>query len=155
MIFAPEMFKIRFGDKPAYKILNFNEKLTVLLADSIITANNSFKERLIKKYNIEPEKCVVAYNGPNENFEPVKTDDLIKKYEGKKIILYVGLMTVTDNIEILIEVAKKIIIDEKRNDCKFILLGDGDVRSKMEKLANDYGISRKYRILLVWLIIKK
>ncbi len=139
---APEMFNIRFSNKLIYKILNYNEKLTVLLADSIITVNKTFKERLIKKFNVPSEKCEVAYNGPYENFEPIKSDVLISKFKGKKIILYVGLMTITDSIEIIIEVAKKIIIDEKRTDCQFILLGDGDVRLKMEHQANEYGISK-------------
>ncbi len=137
---SPEMFKVRFGDNFLFKILNFNERLTVYLSDSIITANISFQQRLIKKYNIRPEKCVVAYNGPSENFEPIKSEELNDKYKNKKIILYVGLMTVTDNIEIIIEVAKSIVLDEKREDCHFILLGDGDVRHKMEKLAEGFGI---------------
>ena len=49
-------------------------------------------------------------------------------------------MTVTDNIEVILEIAKEIIVHEKRNDFVFVLLGDGDVRSKMEKLAIDYNI---------------
>ena len=40
---SPEMFNIRFSSRLVYRILTFNEKLTVALADSIITANNSFK----------------------------------------------------------------------------------------------------------------
>ena len=50
-------------------------------------------------------------------------------------------MTITDNIEIVIEVAKKIIKEEKRDDCLFVLLGDGDVRRNMEELSKQYAIS--------------
>ena len=50
-------------------------------------------------------------------------------------------MTVNDNIEIIIEAANKIINEQKREDCIFVLLGDGDVRKKMEELAQDYGIN--------------
>ena len=105
------------------------------------------KEILIKKYNVRSEKCTVAYNGPYENFQSVKSNELIKKYENKKIILYVGLMTITDNIEIIIEAARKIIVEEKRNECQFILLGDGDVRTKMEKMSYNYGISENVNFI--------
>ncbi len=137
---APEMFQIRFKNNLVHKILNLNEKLTVLFSNYIITVNQTFKERLIIKYNIPPEKCVVVYNGPYENFEPVKSDELINKYKDKKIILYVGLMTITDNIEIIIEAAKMILREEERTDCHFILIGEGDVRASMEQLSSQYRI---------------
>ncbi len=146
---APEMFKIRFGVHPSesttinfiYNILKLNEKLTIKFSDAVITANRSFKAKLIKIYNIKDEKCVVVYNGPNENFIPKKNEELIDKYRNKKIILYVGLMTVTDNIEVVIEAAKKIIIDANRKDCVFILLGDGDVKLEMQSLSKKLNVS--------------
>ena len=142
------MFTVRFGSKSKqnisgkilYRILNLSEKLTVLFSNFIVTTNITFKERLIKKYHISEDKCVVVYNGPKDNFEPIKNLEIIEKYKAKKIILYIGLMTVTDNIEIIIEVAKLVIDEGKRSDCHFILLGDGDVRKDMESLSEQYGI---------------
>ncbi len=51
-------------------------------------------------------------------------------------------MTINDNIEIIIEAAKRIIIDHKKSECIFILLGDGDVKEKLEIEANKLGVKK-------------
>lgn len=136
---APEMSFIKYKSKIIKKVLLFNEKLTVKLSDAIIVANKTFKKRLKNQWGTNPEKCTVVYNGPTEDFIPIKNLELLKKYQSKKIILYVGLMTVNDNIEVILDVAKNLI--KKENNLHFILVGDGDVRTKMEQLSKFYGIS--------------
>ena len=46
-------------------------------------------------------------------------------------------MTINDNIEIIINAANKLINVLNRDDLFFILLGDGDVRKKMEGMVID------------------
>jgi glycosyltransferase involved in cell wall biosynthesis len=138
---APEMYKLKFKNKFIYKILLLNEKLSVRIADAVIVVNNSFNERLKKLWGLESGKCLVVTNGPLKSFEPKENPALRKKYDGKKNILYVGLMTINDNIEVIIQTANRLINDLGRKECFFILLGDGDVRKKMEEMATNYHLN--------------
>ena len=138
---APEMYRLKFKNQYLYQLLLLNEKLSVMFADSIIATNNSFKKRLIEKWGMKNEKCSVIPNGPSKDFISKKNEDLEEKYYNRKIILFVGLMTVNDNIEVVIESARKIINEYNRKNCYFVLLGDGDVREKMEKLAEEYQLT--------------
>ena len=135
---APEMFKIKFKNKFVYKILQWNEKLSVKMADGIIVVNNSFRERLETLWGLNSEKCFIVANGPRKDFEPKNNPMLRNKYRGKKNILYIGLMSINDSIEVIINAANKLINVLRRNECFFILLGDGDVRKKMEEMVINY-----------------
>jgi glycosyltransferase involved in cell wall biosynthesis len=138
---SPEMFKIRFQNKLIFKLLLLNEKLTVRFSDAIIVVNYSFRKRLEERWGLKNKNCFVIYNGPEENFNSLKNDSLIEQYKGKHIILYVGLMAVTDCIEVIVEAAEKIVNEYKRKDCCFILLGDGDIRGRLEKDVVNKGLS--------------
>ncbi len=140
---APEVAKIKFGSNFFYKLLLLNEKLTVKNTDGIIVVNNSFKQRLIKRYNIDENLCEIVYNGPPEHFESKPNEQLIEKYKNHKVVLYIGLMAASDNINVIIEAAKKIVFTHGRKDIKFLLVGDGYARTSLEELTerenlNDY-----------------
>jgi glycosyltransferase involved in cell wall biosynthesis len=138
---SPEMFNIRFKNRFLYNILLWNERMTVKFSDSIIVVNSSFKKRLEEKWGFNKKSCSIIYNGPLKRFSPERNDEIIKRYNNLNVILYVGLMTVTDNIEVIIDTAKRIILDYNRKDCCFVLLGDGSVREKLEKEVYELGIS--------------
>jgi len=140
---APEMSHSKFQSNLIYKLLLINEKLSVKFADAIIVVNKTFKQRLIEKWNINPDKCIVVYNGPPKEFMPIKNDELINQYIDKKIVLYIGLMTVNDHIEVIINVANELINKRGKNNIHFILVGDGDVRKQMEELSNSYNLDNK------------
>ena len=135
---APEMSRSKFQSNIIYKMLMFNERLSAKLSDAIIVVNNTFKERLIDKWSIQRDKCHVVYNGPPEDFTPIDNQTLLEQYKDKKVVLYVGLMTVNDHIEIIVEAAKEIVINKGKTDTQFIIVGDGDVRSQMEDLVHAY-----------------
>ena len=141
---APEMYRINEGkDKNfIYKVLLWCEKLTVKCSSAIITTNRSIKDRLETMWGIGSRPCAIVYNGPNESFLPKKNEQLVKKYAGKKIILYIGEMAVVDSIDVIIDVAEDLIQKKGRTDCHFILVGDGPERKRLEKLSKDKGLSK-------------
>ncbi len=134
---APEVAKIKFGSNFFYKLLLLNEKLTVKNTDGIIVVNNSFKKRLIEMYNINEELCEIVYNGPPENFDSKPNQYLIEKYKDYKVVLYIGLMAASDNINVIIEAAEKIVFEHGKKDVKFLLVGDGYARASLEKLSGE------------------
>jgi glycosyltransferase involved in cell wall biosynthesis len=136
---SPETYENKYGRGFPYKILLLNEYLSVLFSNHIITVNESCKNRSIKKWG-DRKKYTVIYNGPHGSFEAVKNNELIKKYSGKKVVLFVGLMTKNDNIEVIIDAADIIINKDKRKDIMFILLGTGDVLDDMKQAARKRGL---------------
>ena len=138
---APEVAKIKFQSNFFHKLLLLNEKLTVKNADGIIVVNNSFKKRLIERYNIDENLCEIVYNGPPEHFESKPNEQLIEKYKNHKVVLYIGLMAASDNINVIIEAAKKIVFIHGRKDIKFLLVGDGYARNSLEELTNEENLN--------------
>ncbi len=144
---APEVAKIKFGGNFFYKLLLFNEKLTVKNADGIIVVNNSFKKRLIERYNINENLCEIVYNGPPEHFDSKPNEQLIEKYKNHKVVLYIGLMAASDNINVIIEAAKKIVFTHGRKDIKFLLVGDGYARASLEELTDKENLNEYVEFL--------
>jgi glycosyltransferase involved in cell wall biosynthesis len=138
---APEMSMVKFHSRALKKMLMLNEKLTVKFADAVIVVNNNFKERLIAEWGTDKNKITVVYNGPHESFHVIQNDGISKKYKNKRVILYIGLMTVNDNIEVIINAANELINNQGKKDLHFVLIGDGDVRKKMEELAASFNIT--------------
>jgi glycosyltransferase involved in cell wall biosynthesis len=137
---SPEMFKVKYGSGVGCKLLSINERLTVLFAHAIIVVNESFKRRSINLWHAKEGKYYIVRNGPEESFVPHPNPILRLKYKNKKVVLYIGLMTVNDNIEIIVEIARLIIQKEKREDFVFILLGDGEVLESIRVLVRKYGL---------------
>ncbi len=137
---VPEMYALRFGKGFVYWILLLNEYLTALLADHIITVNSTFVRRSRKKWGLPEEKYTVVMNGPSKG--PVRTppQHLLERYRGSKVIVYVGLMSVNDHIDVVLELASDILLKHGRTECRCILIGSGDVEPRMRQLSRDMNI---------------
>lgn len=138
---VPEMYRNKFGEGMMYRFMRLNEYLSVLCSDIVIVTNTTFQKRSMKHWSITSDLYKVVYNGPLDSFNPQQNLELQERYKNKKVILYVGLMTKNDNIEIILEAAKKIIVDQHRTDCIFILLGGGDVENEMKSSVDALGLS--------------
>ena len=90
-------------------------------SDTIITVSN-FLKKLIKN-KINNTKTVKIFNGVSEEFKE-ETSEKERKY-----ITYVGELSSTKGVETLIEVSKKL------NE-EFLIIGDGNLRKKLEKKSN-------------------
>jgi len=124
-----------------YKFLNWNEHMTVKCANGIITTNTSILSRLQSLYCLGNKPCEVVYNGPAADFIPKTNDSLIKKYSGKRVILYIGEMAKVDCIEIIVDTANEIVNNHNYKECVFVLLGDGSDRPRLESLANQSNLA--------------
>ena len=136
---SPELFRVKFNNSLLYNLLLFNEKMTVQFADAIIAANTTFVKRLKRKWLLN-KPYEVVFNGPESSFSSKPNSELQKKYEGKKIALFVGLMSSDDNLEVIIEVAKEMVYSRNIKDVMFVLVGDGDCRVNIEKLAKSLNV---------------
>ncbi len=112
---------------------NFQKKFNNFLynqVDQVISVSNVSKHDIVANFPILKNKAVTIPIGI-ENYKMIMPEEL--KPSGKKHIIHVGGFTFEKNHEGLINIFEKIL--EECPDAHLHLLGDGPLRSKIEKLV--------------------
>jgi glycosyltransferase involved in cell wall biosynthesis len=139
--------------------LIFLEKLTSSLKDKIIV-NSEIDYQLARKYKIvSKEKLVKIYNGIDEdslNFFSkkeardyfsskfkVQSSKLDLKSQNSKFIGCVANFYKTKGLKYLIKAAYILDSRFKIKDLKFLIIGEGKEREKLEKLIKKYNLKEK------------
>ena len=110
-----------------WKIGRVIENFTYRNADKIIVISEDFKRNIMAK-GVPEEKIVVVYNWVDEEavkHVPREENKLFDKYgldRNKFYITYSGNIGLTQNMDMLLEVAKEL---EKEPDIQFVLIGEG------------------------------
>lgn len=125
-----------------WKVGRLFEDFTYNNADKIIVISEDFKKNIIQK-GVPEEKIVVINNWVDEN-EVINIDRseniLFKKFNldpNKFYLTYCGNIGLTQNMDLLLEVAKEL---ESIKDINFILFGDGAYKNNVEKIINNNNI---------------
>jgi glycosyltransferase involved in cell wall biosynthesis len=110
------------------------EKLILKLpVDMVHVVSNSTKEDLIR---INPKaKVTMIYNGLDFG-EGIKSNDI----EYQDYILYIGRLAVTKNLTIVILGFRTVV--QKFPNAKLIIVGEGGMRSELERLVKENGLER-------------
>ncbi len=116
------------------------EKEGMEYADKIIAVSNFTKNIIINNYHINPEKIEVVHNGIDfkENQSFVENIHKIKS-NNKKIVLFVGRLTLQKGPDYFIKAAKKIC--DHSNNIYFVISGSGDMEYQLIEEVARYGIS--------------
>ncbi len=129
----------------------FLERLTAKFTDKLICVS---KQDVLKglQHNIgDKNKYTVIRSGFNiARFKNSKVDkDTVKKKFGlplnKKIVGSVGRLSYPKDPETIVNIAS--LISKKRGDVIFVLVGDGDLRCKVEKLIMKSGLKERVYLL--------
>lgn len=125
-----------------WKIGRIVEKITYKYADKIIVISDDFRKNLIAK-GVPEEKIVVVYNWVDQNAVvnvPREQNKLIDKYSfdpNKFYVTYCGNIGLTQNMEMLVEVAKAV---EANEDIHFVLVGEGAFKKELEGIIEEKNI---------------
>ncbi|MBD3231755.1 glycosyltransferase [Candidatus Dependentiae bacterium] len=126
------------------------EKNGMQLADKVFAVSNYTKKRIIRYYKIDPNKIEIMHNAISitNGKNKLKIENEIKKRSLEKIkasrnkkILFLGRLTAQKGPEYFIKAALKVL--QHRKDVEFIIAGDGDMKSKLQKEVHNLGISKK------------
>jgi len=132
----------RTGGSPN-KLIYDEERLGMHAADCIIAVSHLTKNTIIEHYGIEPDKVMVVHNGVDINeFHkelPVALGEV--KLAGKKIVLFVGRITIQKGPDYFIQAAQRVLRYEP--NAVFVVSGSGDMEHRMIRLAADLGIGDK------------
>lgn len=122
-----------------WKIGRVIENFTYRNADKIIVISEGFKKNIMDK-GVPEEKIAVVYNWVDE--EAVKhvareENKLFDKYNldrSKFYITYSGNIGLTQNMDMLLEVAKEL---ESESDIHFVLIGEGAYKEKVKGIIQE------------------
>jgi glycosyltransferase involved in cell wall biosynthesis len=111
------------------------EKEAFEKADKIIAVSHYTKNNIVNNYFIDPSKVEVVHNAIE--YRGASNKKVIKK----KIVLFLGRLTLQKGADYFIRAAKKVL--EKRRDILFVIAGSGEMFPKLVDLACNLGIGDK------------
>lgn len=126
-----------------WKIGRVIEDFTYRNADKIIVISEDFKRNIMAK-GVPEEKIEVIYNWVDEEAVvdiPRQDNILFERYgldRNKFYVTYNGNIGLTQNIDMLMEVAKAL---EANEDIQFVLVGNGAYKDKLEEIIKERNIS--------------
>ncbi len=125
-----------------WKIGRAIENFTYRNADKIIVISEDFKQNIMAK-GVPEEKIEVVYNWVDEeSIVDIQREDnvLFDRYEldrSKFYITYNGNIGLTQNMDMLLEVAKEM---EYCEEIQFVLVGEGVYKEKVEQIIQEKNI---------------
>ena len=123
-----------------WKIGRIVEKITYRYADKIIVISEDFKKNIMAK-GVPEDKIVVVYNWVDQNKVvdvPREENKLFEIYgldRGKFYITYNGNIGLTQNMDMLLDVAKE--LQEEYEDIHFVLVGNGAYLDEVKRKVAD------------------
>lgn len=126
-----------------WKIGRVIENFTYRNADKIIVISEDFKKNIMAKGVLE-DKIVVVYNWVDQNAVvdiPRSENKLFAMYDldpSKFYVTYNGNIGLTQNMDMLLEVAKSL---EANEDIHFVLVGNGAYLEQVKQIVADRNIS--------------
>lgn len=126
-----------------WKVGRAVEKITYKYADKIIVISEDFKRNIMAK-GVPEEKIEVIYNWVDEKAVvdvPREENVLFDRYNldrNKFYISYCGNIGLTQNLQMLTEVAKTL---ESNEDIQFVLVGNGAYKQELEKIIKERNIT--------------
>ncbi|MFH1188601.1 MAG: glycosyltransferase family 4 protein [bacterium] len=114
-------------------------------ADAVIAVSNFTKNQIIKNYSASPEKVHVVHNAVE--YHDILTSGTLDekmagiKASGKKIVLFVGRITLQKGPDYFLRAAKRVI--EHYPNVMFVIAGSGDMERQMIEDAASLDIADK------------
>ena len=115
------------------------EQTGVREADGVIAVSNRAKRTIMENYSIPAEKISVVYNAIDA--DDSTSNGLAERHLKKKIVLFLGRITLQKGPDYFLEAANKVL--EKEPDVMFVMAGDGDMMYRMIERASDLSMGHK------------
>ncbi len=140
----PEFFRSRFpraANPLSYRLLRLQEKLSIALANEVLTVNEPLAERL-RRLGTRPERLTVILNSPDLRlFDPAAHPRRRFMADGKLRIVYTGALTPTYELDIVLQAVASLARTRPDLHVEATFYGRGDAQEPLEALAAELGIA--------------
>lgn len=139
---TPELYYEKFGRRDVgHRMMQLTEKLSMKLADAVISTNESYKQIAVERGGKSPESVFIVRSGPDvSRFKPSEPEPEIRA-KATYIAGYVGIMGSQDGVDDLLRIVRHYVQDLGHTDTHFLLIGDGPERESLMALAEELGIA--------------
>lgn len=138
---VPELYLSRFGRGKdlGYRLVMAAERLTMSLADVVMSTNGSYRDAALKRGGKEPSNVFVVRSAPDlSHFTPVEPEPELRR--GKQhLVAYLGVMGPQDGVDHALRALAELA--GRRDDWHAIFVGAGDVFEAMQALSHDLGLA--------------
>lgn len=139
---CPETYQSRFpaGSKAILSALRFLERCTMRTADHVISTNDSYRAAVIERDGVTPDGVTVVRTGPDpERLKRVSPDPSLRRGRAH-LAAYIGIMGPQDGVDIVLEVADRVVNEFQRTDISFCLIGSGDCFDELVTMRDQLGL---------------
>jgi glycosyltransferase involved in cell wall biosynthesis len=140
----PEFFRSRFpraANPISYRLLRLQEKLSIALANEVLTVNEPLAERLIR-LGARPERLTVILNSPDLRlFDPTAHPRRRFMADGKLRIVYTGALTPTYELDVVLRAVASLARTRPGLPVHATFYGRGDAQAPLEALAAELGLA--------------
>ena len=114
-------------------------------ADAIIAVTDGIKRYLVR-HGVDESKIQVIGNGANTDLFKPMDQNIVRSELGldpvNKYICFVGNLAPWQGVEYLIQAAPLVL--ERIPEVKFLIVGDGIIRDKLEKVVENLGLNNDF-----------
>ena len=138
----PELYEAKFNRRDFfYRLILRFERWTFRAADVSIATNESYRRIAIERGGMPPERVHVVRSGPK--LDRLRTVDPVPALrQGRQYLVgYVGVMGAQEGIDLLLRSIAHIVLQMKRTDIHFGLVGGGTSLVAMKRYALELGIA--------------
>lgn len=125
------------------------EEETAKNATLVVTISNYSFEKIIQHYNIDSSKIRIVPNGVDpEKFKPLQDATVARRQLGlvdEPCVLFVGSLIPRKGLAFLVKAAEKIV--KENRETKFLVAGEGPLRSQLEKTLDSKNLSGNFKLL--------
>ncbi len=137
----PELYEAKFNKRGFFwKLMVLFERLNFRSANVVISTNNSYREIAMTRGSKAAEDVFVVRSGPNLNRLSILPPNPEWKNGRDHMVGYVGVMGDQEGIDLLLEAARIIVHDHKR-DVQFVLVGGGPALDGLKAQAAELGLA--------------
>lgn len=139
-IYSLGITETRAGGKGSAKIIKQLESRVLKSASKVVVIHERFKRYVVEELGVDPEKVAVVRNWAHTDFPPAPDADAraqVRRSRGwdpeDVVVLHAGNMGAKQGLDSVLEAST--LASQRQSTVKFVLLGDGNQRSRLETLT--------------------
>jgi len=142
---APELYRSKYERSipVVHESLLWLERLTCRQADHIIVVNESYRQIIMERDGVPPQRVTIVRQGPDPNrIHPVEPDPELSE-RAKTIFAYLGHMAKQDGVDHLLRALHHLDQRFGYSDWFCVLVGTADDQQGLQGLAAELGLGER------------
>lgn len=143
---GPELMEVKgFSSKPLMSKLSLIfERLSYLASDHVISTNESYKEKALKRGKKKSEDIFVVRSGPPKSWADGVQQQTVFRQGHKYQIGYIGVMGFQDGVDLLVRAIYN-LVEIQKLDVYLVLAGGGTELESLKNLTKQLGLENNVR----------